>query len=115
MEELNKKFTNETYVDELKKTVVTVIYKDLGFGEFKKIVGKSKCAPEDIFDQEFGKKLSSTRAWLKEKEFERKELEKQVTFFTNVLNDINTQLTKVNNKINDLSNEIQELENSIEE
>lgn len=60
----------KTYVNEKKKTVVTVIEAYIEIPEngstfFKKFVGKAKCSPEDKFDVEIGKKISKNRAWIK--------------------------------------------------
>lgn len=60
----------KTYVNEEKKTVTTVIEACIKMPEtdtefFKRFVGKAKCAPEDKFDVEIGKKISKNRAWIK--------------------------------------------------
>lgn len=60
----------KTYVNEEKKTVVTIIemYVTVPGDEpvlFKKFIGKAKCMDEDKFDTQIGIKLSKDRAWIK--------------------------------------------------
>ena len=63
-----------THINEEKRTVVSVIKVDDETGDYRKFTGKAKCAPEDNFDLETGKKLSLARAWLKYDEAELKEI-----------------------------------------
>ena len=72
------------YVNPEKKTVVCVItIRDDYFGQTHRFEGKAKCSPEDVFDENIGRKIAQNRAFIKMK-----------THFLNTKKEMHLAITK---------------------
>lgn len=118
------KIRYESFINEDKKTVVTVIYETFADEEdiffldkpiYAKFTGKAKCSPEDTFDIELGKKLSLARAWLKRDMAYRKYLDEQIEEAQNTLDNLEKEEEEITNKIEATIAKIEELADSTEE
>lgn len=104
-----------TYVNEEKRVVVSVIVEEDEYGFMHKYTGKAKCSKEDVFDINVGKKLSLARAWLKYDYSELKSIQETKEFLSNMIEDLQNEEIKQNEQIKRTLNKIEELCDSIED
>ena len=74
-----KQRSHRTYVNQEKQTCVYVIF----LGNGKKIVGKAKCSPDDIFSIPFGLELAEQRANIKYYDYKRSVISNAFKAFDN--------------------------------